>query len=127
MLKSIGAVVAGVLVIVILSVATDALLEKVGFFPPPDKGLFATNLLAIALFYRTIFAFIGGYVTARLAPVNPLKHVKILLAIGTVMGILGVIGGWNLSAHWYPISLVITSGIAVWFGGKLGIKSKNSV
>ena len=124
MLKSIGAVVAGVIVIVVLSVVTDMLLEKIGFFPSPSQGLFDTNLLVIALLYRTAYAAAGGYVSARLAPSKPLKHVKALLIIGTFFGILGVIGGWNLSQHWYPISLVITSAVAVWFGGKMGINRK---
>ncbi len=123
-LKSIWAVLAGILTVVILSIATDAILEAVGFFPPPSKGLFDPTLLLIALIYRTVYAFLGGYVTAKLAPAKPKRHVKILLIIGTVMGLLGVIAGWNLSQHWYPISLVITSALAVWYGGKFGMKKK---
>ncbi len=122
--KSFWAVVAGILTIVALSIATDALLESIGFFPSPTQGLFATHLLVIALFYRTVYAAIGGYITARLAPSKPLKHVTILLVIGMIMGTLGAVAGWSLSAHWYPISLVVTSGFAVWFGGKAGIKKK---
>lgn len=131
-LKSIGSVLAGIIVIVVLSIATDALLENTGVFPSfaeqmAQGGLFITWMLALALFYRTVYAFVGGYVTAMLAPSNPKKHVLILNCIGAVMGILGVIGGWNLSAKWYPISLVITSVIAVWYGGKYQIEhSKKS-
>lgn len=127
MIKSILSVFAGILVVVLLSVGTDMLLEKIGLFPPQSQGQYNTNLLAIALLYRTVYAFLGGWVTAHLAPANPMKLVKIVLIIGTVMGILGVIGGWNLSAHWYPIALVITSAIAVWFGGKMGIKGKSNL
>ncbi len=118
MFRSIVSVVAGFLVVVFLSVGTDSLLEATGFFPSPDQGLFDTTLLGIALFYRTVYAFVGGYVTGKLAPSNPLKHVKILVVVGTIMGLLGVIAGWNLSQHWYPIALVITSAVAVWYGGK---------
>src|SRR4051812_5117479 len=92
MVRSIGSVVAGIVVIVALSVITDMILENVGLFPPPTQGLFDANLLIIALFYRTVYALLGGYVTAKLAPANPMKHVTILLIIGTVMGLLGVIG-----------------------------------
>ena len=122
MIKSIGAVTAGVVVIVLLSVVTDYILESIGFFPPPTEGLFDTRLLLFALAYRTVYAAIGGYVTARLAPTPKIKYVKILLVIGTVMGLLGVAAGWNLSGRWYPISLVITSAIAVWYGGKYGLR-----
>lgn len=120
--KSIGAVVAGIIVIVVLSVVTDMILESVGIFPPPDNGLFDPWMLLVALAYRTVYAFFGGYITAALSPQNPMNHVKVLLGIGTVMGILGVIGGWNLSAHWYPIGLVITSAFAVWYGGMMKMK-----
>lgn len=123
--KSIWAVVAGILTIVILSILTDAFLESIGFFPPATEGLFNTNLLLIALFYRTIYAFMGGVVTARLAPANPKKLVTMLLIFGTIMGLLGVVAGWNLSQKWYPISLVITSAVAVWFGGISGIKERS--
>lgn len=124
MIKSIWSVVAGIITIVFLSIATDAFLEAIKFFPPQNQGMYSTHLLVIALFYRTVYAFVGGFLTAKLSPKKPMKHVIILLSIGTVLGTLGVISGWNLSAHWYPILLVITSALAVWFGGKLAIKNK---
>jgi hypothetical protein len=123
MLKSIWSVVAGVLVIIILSIVTDLALEGAGFFPR-GQGLFNPLLLVVSLAYRTFYASFGGYVTAKLAPSNKEKHVIALLIVGTIFGILGVIGGWNLSQHWYPISLVITSAIAVWLGGKLQMQKK---
>lgn len=123
-LKSVGAVIAGLLTVAILSVLTDAILEGIGFFPPATEGLYDNNLLLIALLYRTVYAFMGGFVTAKLAPEKPMKLVLILLLIGTIMGILGVIAGWNLSERWYPISLVITSAAALYIGGRLGSKGK---
>lgn len=122
-LKSIGAVLGGFVSVVVLSVLTDTFLESIGFFPPITQGLFDPGLLVIALVYRTLYAFVGGFITGKLTPnKKSLKLVKILVAIGTIMGTLGVFAGWNLSQHWYPISLVFTSALAVWFGGKLGIK-----
>jgi hypothetical protein len=118
-LKSIWAVVAGILVIVMLSVITDMVLEGVGVFPSPSEGLFVTWMLVLALLYRTVYAVIGGYVTAILAPQNSTRHVLGLNIIGIIMGILGIVAGWDLSAHWYPFSLVFASALAVWYGGKL--------
>jgi hypothetical protein len=123
LLKNIWAVVAGILVVVVLSIGTDTFLESVGIFPSPTAGLFDPKLLLLALAYRTLYAFAGGYVTARLAPKNPQRLVIILLVIGTLMGLMGVVAGWNLSEKWYPISLVFTSALGVWFGGKFGISS----
>lgn len=121
-LKSIGAVFAGFLVVVILSVVTDTILEKTGIFPPPTNGLFVTWMLLLALLYRSIYTVIGGFVTAWLAPGNPKKLVMILGIVGTIAGTLGVIAGWNLSAHWYPIALAVTAYPLTWLGGKLKTK-----
>ncbi len=122
-LKSIGAVLAGFVTVFILSVVTDMLLEGIGFFPPQDKpALFTGWLLVIAFAYRSLYTFIGGYITAKLAPKNPMKLVTILGIIGTFAAILGVIGGWNLSAHWYPIALAVTGFPLIYYGGKFQCK-----
>lgn len=117
--KSIGAVVAGFIVVAALSMITDAILESAGIFPPPGAGFYVPWMLSLALVYRCIYTVAGGYVTARLAPGRPMRHVIILGSIGTVAAIAGTIAGWNLSAHWYPIALVITAIPCTWLGGKL--------
>ena len=120
MIKSIIAVVAGFLTVVVLSMGTDKLLESTGIFPPPSEmGLFVTWMLGLALFYRTVYTVAGGYVTAWLAPQNPMKHVWVLAIIGQIGGISGVIAGWNLSAHWYPIAIAVLAIPSVWLGGWL--------
>jgi hypothetical protein len=78
-------------------------------------------MLMVALAYRCLFAIAGGYVTAMLAPNRPMRHAIILGLIGVVASILGTITGWNLSAHWYPILLILTSLPCTWLGGKLKI------
>lgn len=118
-LKSIGAIVAGIITIVVLSTLTDFILEKLGIFPPPEQGLFITWMLLLAFIYRSVYAVLGGYVTAALAPVNPMRHSIILGVIGTVVSIIGVFAGWDLSEHWYPIALVLTSLPCTWLGAKL--------
>lgn len=118
-IKSIGAVLAGFLTVVILSIATDAVLESTGVFPPPTGGLFVTWMLILAFVYRSLFTFLGGYVTASLAPNRPMRHVAVLGVLGTIGGIAGVIFGWNLSDHWYPILLAVTAFPFVWIGGRM--------
>jgi hypothetical protein len=125
-LKSIGAVVAGFLVVALLSVITDSILETAGIFTPPEAGFFTPWMLVTALIYRCIYTVLGGYITALLAPARPMRHVIILGSIGTVLAIVGTIVGWNLSAHWYPIALVITALPCTWLGGKLK-KNKTAV
>lgn len=120
--KSVGAVVAGFLTVVVLSVVTDLVMERAGIFSPPTEGLFVTWMLALALAYRTAYTVLGGYVAARLAPTNAMKHVCVLGVIGTIAGVLGVVAGWNLSQHWYPIALAVLAYPSVWVGGQISKK-----
>jgi len=121
-LKSIWAVVAGFLTVVVLSVGTDFVLEALGIFPPPGQGLFITWMLILALVYRCMYTVAGGYVTAMLAPSRPMRHAIILGIIGIVAGTLGTVVAWDLSPHWFPIALVITALPCTWLGGKLKTK-----
>lgn len=118
-LRSIGAIVTGMITIIILSIVTDKLLESFGLFPAVENETFIPWMLVVALVYRCIYAVAGGYVTARLAPGQPIKHAIILGIIGIVLSMIGTIVGWNQSAHWYPIALVITSLPCTWLGGRL--------
>ena len=120
-LKSILAVLAGFLAVVVLSVVTDAILESAGIFPPPSEGLFVTWMLLLAFGYRTLYNIVGGYVTASIAPANPLRHAFILGCIGTVAGAVGVVVGWDLSDHWYPIALAVEAIPTCWLGGRLKV------
>ena len=118
-LKSIGAVFAGMVVIVFLSAGTDFILESNGIFTPPEEGFFTPWMVMLAFFYRCVYTITGGYVTARLAPANPVRHSIILGLIGTVLGLIGVVVAWDLSPHWYPIALAVTAVPLTWLGGKL--------
>ena len=123
MLKSIWAVVAGFLTVFIVSSLGGVIMETVGIFPPVNQPQALTTwMLVVALLYRCIATVAGGYITAMLAPAKPMKHVIILGIIGTLAGCVGVVAGWNLSAHWYPIAIALTGFPLVYFGGKLRVK-----
>jgi hypothetical protein len=124
--KSIGAILVGVIAIVVLSVITDMILEKSGIFPSPEQGIFVPWMLILALIYRCIYAVAGGYTTATLAPNKPMLHAIILGVIGIVASAFGAIAAWNLSAHWYPIALVITALPCTWLGDKLKTKKQTT-
>ena len=117
--KSIWAVAAGFLTVVILSTLTDFVLESLKIFPPIGQGLFVTWMLLVAFLYRSLYTVLGGYLTARLAPNRPMRHAVILGIVGIVAGTVGVIVWWNLSEHWYPIALVLGALPCTWLGGKL--------
>ena len=119
-LRSIGSVIAGFLVVALLSIATDALLESLRIFPmQTNPRAFMTWMLAIALFYRSIYTMVGGYVTARFAPLGASRHIIVLMVLGGIAGVLGAINGWGLGNHWYPIALAVTGPMFIWIGGKL--------
>lgn len=128
-LKSIGAVLAGFITVAVLSVVTDTVLETTGIFPSfsaqqKDHSLLVWWMLLLALIYRSIYTVVGGYITAMLAPNNKSMRLAVILGIfGTIAATIGVIVGWDLSDHWYPIALAITAFPLIWLGAKLRIAS----
>ena len=125
--KSIGAVIAGFLTIAVLSIGTDAVLTGIGLFPPKPES-YTSWILFIALVYRTIFAVLGGFVIGKLAPSKPMMHVVVLAVVGTIIGIGGVVTGWNLPGypHWYAIALAVLTFPSLWYGGKLVVGKKGA-
>lgn len=122
LVRSAGAILAGFVVIVALSIVTDLVLEKTGVFPPAGIPVQGAGLFLLALVYRTAFGVLGGYVTARLAPSRPIGHALILGGIGFVVSCLGVaatLGKPEMGPAWYPIALVFTAVPSTWLGGWL--------
>ena len=115
-LKSIGAVLAGFLAIVILSVGTDTILEQTGVLP--RGALFDTGLLLLALMYRSLYSVIGAYITARLAPDRPMRHALALGVWGIFMSALGTLAARDLGPAWYGFALVVVSLPLAWLGGR---------
>src|SRR5262249_1370151 len=88
--KSIWAVVAGVLVIIIGSTLVDVVLHALHIFPPWNQPI-DDKLAALATSYRVIISIAGAWLTARLAPQNPMRHAMALGYVGTALGLIGVI------------------------------------
>jgi hypothetical protein len=118
--RSVWAIVAGFLAVVILSLATDILLHLVHVDPPMNQRL-SDNLSLLATFYRTIYSILGSYVTARLAPNRPLLHAMVGAGIGMVLGTVGAVATWNkdLGPHWYSIALVVEGIPCAWIGARI--------
>ena len=118
--RSIWAVVAGVLFIIVVTTLVDIVLHSIGVFPPMDQPI-NDALAVLATFYRIVISVVGAWLTARLAPDKPMKHALILGVVGVVLGLVGVAATWNLSLgpRWYPISLVVLAIPQCWVGGKI--------
>ena len=123
-IKGIGAILAGMIFIIISHTGTDFVLEKLGIFPPPDQGFYITWMAILATTYRTIYTVVGGYITAALAPEPRMRYVIILGLIGLLMSTLAAIVTvpMNLGPAWYPIALAVLALPSVWLGGKLKTK-----
>ncbi len=117
---SLWAVVAGVLVVLIVTTLFDLLLHQLGVFPPQGQPIDDRQAL-IASSYRIPITIGAAWLTARLAPRRPLKHALILGVVGVVLGLAGVFATWNLGLgpRWYPISLPALSLPESWLGGWL--------
>lgn len=119
--RSILAVLAGIVTVVALSEGIDFLVVKLGLlsFSGPDL----TVPFAIATIYRSVAAVVGGFVTAKLAPGKAMTHAIILGAIGTALALAGVLTHLSAPNLWYPIALVITALPCSWLGGKIAARA----
>ncbi len=126
-LKSIGAVLVGLLFIVVTHTLTDMLLESLGVFPPAEQGLHDPKLLILATFYRSILSIIGCYIAAKLAPSRPMLHALIIGFIGILLSTAGAVVAtqMDLGPLWYPILLIVLSLPLAWVGGWLATRNKS--
>ncbi|HEU4560769.1 MAG TPA: hypothetical protein VFS20_23155 [Longimicrobium sp.] len=116
--RSIGAVFGGLLSIVILSTATDAVLHATGVYPPFPQRM-ADELFLLATAYRIVYGVIGSWLTARLAPARPLSHALVLGGIGTVIATAGAVAMWEYGPGWYSIAIILISIPCAWAGARL--------
>jgi hypothetical protein len=121
-LRRIGAVLAGLIAVVILDISIDVLMHATGIYPPWLQPM-ATSLWLLATAYRMVDGTIGGYIAARLAPDRPLAHALVLGLIGFLLASAGTIATWNkgpqFGPRWYPLALVVVSVPCACLGGWL--------
>lgn len=120
--RSIGAIVAGAAVAIVLTVATDFGMQVAGLLSFAGEPA-SDRMLLLATAYRSLYGVIAGYVVARLAPHHPMRHVLIGGAAGLIVSIIGAAATWNrgLGPHWYPVALIALAIPQAWAGGKLHV------
>ncbi|MEQ1532291.1 MAG: hypothetical protein HOO97_07925 [Sideroxydans sp.] len=124
MKRSILAVLAGLGFIFVTHTVMDVLFESMGWMPARGEPLTDAGLMWASA-YRAIFSILGCYITARLAPANPMRHALILGGIGVVLSSLGAIAMWDLGHVWYPLSLIILTLPYAWLGGYLYTRKRS--
>jgi hypothetical protein len=124
MLKSIGAVFAGFLATGVITTAVDVALHMLGIYPTMGERM-ADQLFILAFAYRLVFNSAGSYLTARLAPSQPMKHALALGILGTVLSTIGAIAMWDKGPPWYSIGVILTAIPCAWVGGKIFERRKS--
>jgi hypothetical protein len=111
-------VLAGLLAIVVLSTAADAVLHATGVYPPFPEVM-ADRLFLLATAYRIALGVAGSWLAARLAPDHPMRHALALGGIGTVLSIAGAAAMWQYGPAWYSLAIIAISFPCAWAGGRL--------
>ena len=125
-MKSVWAVFAGFLVVFALSMGVDHILHLAHVYPPYGQPMWENSLNALALAYRLPFNAYGSWVTGRLAPSSPMKHVWIGAAIGFVLSSLGAVAAIKMQfgPAWYPVALAFSAWPCAWIGGTLALRGR---
>jgi hypothetical protein len=120
--RSTGALLAGALTGIVLSIGTDMLLRAAGVLSPLGQRM-DDALFLLAAVYRTVYGIAGSYIAARLAPYRPMAHALLLGVVGLAVCIAGAVVTWDkgpeFGPHWYPLALVALGMPQSWAGGKL--------
>ena len=120
--RSTIAVLAAIIANAVLSLGVDQALHVLGVYPPWGQAMYEPSLNLLALSYRIVFAVMSGYLVARLAPREPMRHAAILGIIAVILSALGAVVAItqaDLGPAWYPVALAIVSFPCVWFGAVL--------
>lgn len=118
MLRRIGAVLAGLLAIIVLSIATDSVLHATGVFPSWGQRMGDAHFL-LALVYRIVYGGAGCYIAARLAPDRPMQHALALGVVGLALSTAGAVAMWGAGPPRYSLAGIAITMPCAWVGGRL--------
>lgn len=124
--RSIGAVLAGFVVVFALSLGTDQILHLLQVYPPWTEPMRDPGLNLLALSYRLVYGVLGSYLMARLAPYAPMAHVWAGATLGFILSSLGAVVAirGDFGPAWYPILLALSAWPTGWIGGRMFLKGR---
>lgn len=118
--RSALAVLAGFVLIGALAAGTDALVRS--SLPGSYGARGATDsvpLLLLSQLYVGVYAVVGCWLAARLAPSRPMRHALALGVLGLAFNAMGSAARWDLVPMWYHVvGLGLTLPYA-WLGGTI--------
>ena len=126
--RSIWAVAAAFLLVIPVTLGIDHVFHLTGVYPPYGEPMWGVGQNLLALGYRVILGVVAAWLTARLAPWKPMKHVWIQAGIGQVIGILGIMPVLMkpemFGPLWYPVLLAVTVIPCAWLGGRIYLSGR---
>ena len=120
MMRSIWAVVAGFLFIFVISTGTSLLVHLLA--PNIFMANGGTNnvvILCLTTLYTGVFAVVGCYLAARMAPSHPMRHALILGALGLILNLSFYSRMSAMAPSWYTILNLLLVMPYAWLGGRL--------
>ena len=116
--RSIGAVAAAFVSVIVATTLIDVILHATNVFPPWGERM-SDSLFGLALAYRLVLDTAGAALTARLAPSKPMLHALIVGAIGTVLALVAALAMGDQGPAWYAYGLAASSVPTAWLGALL--------
>jgi hypothetical protein len=113
LLKNVLAVLIGYLIYAVPTVLLYSLSDQTPIGNPSDSFLLGSTLQGI------VFAFLGGYVAAWIAPRQDRLHAGLVALIIAVAALLQAYGRPTLSSSGTPLTLLFFIAPSAWLGGVL--------
>lgn len=120
-LKSVGAIIIGLIAGSILTILGDYIMVATGLMNMERFVDTPLHILLIVILYRFVFNAVGCYVTAKLASSKPMLHALALGIIGFVLSLAGTFFMWAQATPFYNIAIILIALPSAWIGGKLYI------
>jgi hypothetical protein len=114
------AIGAGFVVAAALSLGADSVVHRAwpGMYDAAGRTE-SVGLLTFTLAYVALFAVLGCYLAARLAPNRPMGHALLLGALALVCSLVGTLAVWATAPAWYHVLALALVLPYAWLGGHL--------
>jgi hypothetical protein len=120
MSRSLLAVITGFLLIATLSVGTDMVLRMaVPSLFEVDGSTTSAPILLLTIAYVGLYATLGCYLAARMAPSAPMRHALVLGVLGLAFNVAGAVSIWAQYPVWYHVMSLLLVMVWAWLGGRM--------
>lgn len=112
-------VIAGIVTTLILTAITHVIMNLLGKHPPLFKPMWNDTQVQFALFYHSVYAIAGAFVTAMIAKNQARRAVFILGTKELFMWVIGTVILYDHTPTWYNITKALLGIPLAWIGGRI--------